>query len=55
MGEQVRTRRLRENRTMEEVAPRAGVAMKSVQNLERGSHLAPLVVVVCTRPRSFTP
>lgn len=48
VGEQVRALRLRANRTMEEVAAQAGVAAKTVQNLERGrgSTVATLVKVL---------
>lgn len=48
VGEQVRARRLRANRTMEDVASHAEVAAKTVQNLERGrgSTVATLVKVL---------
>ena len=48
VGEQVRARRLRANRTVDDVAYEAGVAAKTVQNLERGrgSSLATLVRVL---------
>ncbi len=48
VGEQVRTRRLRANRTADDVAAEAGVAPKTVQNLERGrgSSVATLVKVL---------
>jgi len=48
IGAQVRTRRLRANQTIEEVATQAGVAQKTVQNLERGrgSTVATLVKVL---------
>ena len=48
VGAQVRTRRLRANRTAEDVAAEAGVAAKTLQNLEhgRGSTLATLVKVL---------
>lgn len=36
LGAQVRARRLRSNRTVEGVATEAGVAAKTLQNLERG-------------------
>lgn len=36
LGEQVRARRLRANRTIDDVASEAGVAPRTVQNLERG-------------------
>lgn len=36
LGAQVRARRLRSNRTVEQVATEAGVAAKTLQNLERG-------------------
>lgn len=48
VGEQVRARRLRANRTVENVAAEAGVAPRTVQNLERGrgSTVATLVKVL---------
>lgn len=48
VGAQVRARRLRMNRTVEEVAAEAGVAAKTVQNLElgRGSSVSTLVKVL---------
>lgn len=48
LGAQVRERRLRRNRTVAEVAADAGVAPKTLQNLElgRGSSLATLVKVL---------
>jgi transcriptional regulator with XRE-family HTH domain len=48
VGAQVRTRRLRANRTVADVAVEAGVTPKTVQNLERGrgSSIATLVKVL---------
>jgi len=48
VGEQVRARRLRANRTVNDLAAHAEVAPKTVQNLERGrgSTLATLVRVL---------
>ena len=48
IGAQVRARRLRANRTAEDVAAEAGVAAKTLQNLEhgRGSSLSTLIKVL---------
>jgi transcriptional regulator with XRE-family HTH domain len=48
IGAQVRRRRLRANRTVEAIATEAGVAPRTVQNLERGrgSSIATLVKVL---------
>jgi len=48
VGAQVRARRLRANRTVEDVAAEAGVAAKTVQNLEhgRGSTVSTLIKVL---------
>lgn len=50
VGAQVRSRRLRANRTADDVAAEAGVAAKTLQNLERGrgSSLSTLVKVLRT-------
>lgn len=47
-GAQVRARRLRANRTVEDLAAEAGVAPRTVQNLERGrgSSVSTLVKVL---------
>lgn len=48
LGAQVRARRLRANRTVEDLAAEAGVAPRTVQNLERGrgSSVSTLVKVL---------
>lgn len=48
VGQQIRDRRLRANRTIDDVASEAGVAPKTLQNLERGrgSSLATLAKVL---------
>lgn len=48
VGDQVRARRLRANRTMDDVAEHAAVSVRTVQNLERGrgSSLSSLIKVL---------
>jgi len=48
VGAQVRARRLRSNRTVQDVAAEAGIAAETVQNLEhgRGSSVSTLIKVL---------